>query len=148
MSLARLLLLVPLASLGCSEGAKDGSADDSSDPGVYGLTVHPSVGGQGTSLEVELTASNSFFDYEGTASADFGGTKNAGLVTGIIDGFVYLGTATQAFLFARILPKGEEAKDPAHWIQWPGAMVPVAVVGLGLCLLVWNARPKPGGGGH
>ena len=84
----------------------------------------------------------------GTASADFGGTKNAGLVTGIIDGFVYLGTATQAFLFARILPKGEEAKDPAHWIQWPGAMIPVAVVGLGLCLLVWNARPKPGGGGH
>lgn len=72
MSLARLLLLVPLAAVACSDGEKDGSADDSVDPGVYGLTVHPSVGGQGTTLEVELTASASFFSYEGVASADFG----------------------------------------------------------------------------
>ena len=84
----------------------------------------------------------------GTASMDFGGTKSAGLVTGIIDGFVYLGTGTQALLYSRMLPKGEEAKDPLNWSIWPGAMLPVAAVGLVLCATIWNARPKnraPGG---
>lgn len=82
----------------------------------------------------------------GTASMDFGGTKNAGVVTGIIDGFVYLGTATQAFLYGRILPKGDDAKLVANWEVWPQAMLPLAVLGLLLCATVWNARPKPGGG--
>lgn len=85
----------------------------------------------------------------GTASMDFGGSKNAGIVTGIIDGFVYLGTGTQAFLYGRYLPKDEAAKDPANWAVWPGAMLPVALLGLGLCSLIWNARPKSGSsGGH
>ncbi len=78
----------------------------------------------------------------GTASMDFGGTKNAGVVTGIIDGFVYLGTGTQAFLYARALPKGDAASDPANWLVWPAAMVPVAFVGLALCALIWNAKPQ------
>ena len=77
----------------------------------------------------------------GTASMDFGGKKNAGVVTGIIDGFVYLGTGAQAFLYGATLPKGDLAKDPAAWKIWPGAMLPVAVVGLGLCATIWNARP-------
>lgn len=79
----------------------------------------------------------------GTASMDFGGSKNAGIVTGIIDGFVYLGTGAQALLYGRILPSGDAAKDPASWSQWPGAMIPVAIVGLVLCTRVWNARPQP-----
>lgn len=78
----------------------------------------------------------------GTASMDFGGRKNAGVVTGIIDGFVYLGTGTQAFLYGATLPMGDAAKDPANWRVWPGAMLPVAVVGLALCATIWNARPK------
>lgn len=78
----------------------------------------------------------------GTASMDFGGKKNAGVVTGIIDGFVYLGTGTQAFLYGATLPKGEAAKDPANWQIWPGAMLPVAVVGLILATTIWNARPQ------
>ncbi|MCC6810982.1 MAG: MFS transporter [Deltaproteobacteria bacterium] len=78
----------------------------------------------------------------GTASMDFGGTKNAGIVTGIIDGFVYLGTGTQALLYGNILPKDAAAKEAANWQSWPMAMLPVAVVGFGLCLLVWNARPQ------
>ncbi|HSN97521.1 MAG TPA: MFS transporter [Candidatus Nanopelagicales bacterium] len=78
----------------------------------------------------------------GTASMDFGGKKNAGVATGIIDGFVYLGTGTQAFLYGRILPSGEAAKDPANWSQWPIAMLPVAVLGLILATRVWNARPQ------
>ncbi len=82
----------------------------------------------------------------GTASMDFGGSKNAGVVTGVIDGFVYLGTGTQAFLYGKMLPTGDEAKDPANWAIWPGAMLPVALVGLVLCAQIWNARPKAGGG--
>jgi OPA family glycerol-3-phosphate transporter-like MFS transporter len=78
----------------------------------------------------------------GTASMDFGGKKNAGVVTGIIDGFVYLGTGTQAFLYGSTLPRDEAAKDPANWTIWPGAMLPVAVIGLALCATIWNARPQ------
>ena len=78
----------------------------------------------------------------GTASMDFGGSKNAGVVTGVIDGFVYLGTGTQAFYYARSLPVGEAAKDPANWAVWPNAMIPVAIVGLVLCAAIWNARPQ------
>jgi OPA family glycerol-3-phosphate transporter-like MFS transporter len=81
----------------------------------------------------------------GTASADFGGKKGAGMATGIIDGFVYLGTATQAFVYGRILPKNELAKDAANWISWPVAMIPVAVIGLVLASRVWNARPQKAG---
>ena len=82
----------------------------------------------------------------GTASADFGGTKYAGLVTGVIDGFVYLGGASQAFLYAKILPKGDEAKLADNWAPWIWAMLPVAVLGLVMCAKIWNARPKSGGG--
>ncbi|MCC6558684.1 MAG: MFS transporter [Polyangiaceae bacterium] len=78
----------------------------------------------------------------GTASMDFGGKKNAGVATGIIDGFVYLGTAFQSFLYARILPGGEAAKEAASWRPWPLAMLPVAIVGLILATRVWNARPQ------
>lgn len=89
----------------------------------------------------------------GTASADFGGKKNAGIATGIIDGFVYLGTAAQSVVYgglgpdnARIvnglLPSKEAAKDPASWRMWPVAMLPVAAIGLVLATRVWNAKPK------
>lgn len=87
----------------------------------------------------------------GTASMDFGGTRNAGLVTGIIDGFVYLGTATQAFLYGRYLPAHGTPRehDVSAWTVWPGAMIVMAVVGLALCSRVWNARPQPkGAAGH
>jgi len=79
----------------------------------------------------------------GTASADFGGKKNAGTATGIIDGFVYLGTSLQMFLYGRILPAAPADKDPANWKQWPIAMIPVALIGFILATRMWNARPKP-----
>ncbi|TKD06519.1 MFS transporter [Polyangium fumosum] len=82
----------------------------------------------------------------GTASMDFGGKKNAGVATGIIDGFVYLGTGFQSLLYARILPSGDAAKDPASWKPWPIAMLPVAVVGFLLATRVWNAKPKAAAG--
>jgi OPA family glycerol-3-phosphate transporter-like MFS transporter len=84
----------------------------------------------------------------GTASADFGGTKNAGVVTGIIDGFVYLGSSAQGLYYAKALPAGDLAKDPANWKVWPQAMLPVAVIGLLLCMTIWNARPNKGASAH
>jgi OPA family glycerol-3-phosphate transporter-like MFS transporter len=84
----------------------------------------------------------------GTASADFGGRKGAGMATGIIDGFVYLGGALQAFIYGRLLPKGPEAAIPANWANWPLAMAPVAILGLVLATQVWNARPSNAHAGH
>ncbi|MFO0588265.1 MAG: MFS transporter [Polyangiaceae bacterium] len=89
----------------------------------------------------------------GTASADFGGKKHAGIATGIIDGFVYLGTAAQSVVyggfgpekapwFKGLLPGKEMSKDPANWRAWILAMLPVAVVGGLLATRVWNAKPK------
>jgi len=88
----------------------------------------------------------------GTASMDFGGTKNVGIAVGIIDGFVYLGTAVMSLTYSLLLPKGEidsagmvvgAATDPANWKAWPLAMVPMALIGLVLALRLWNAKPKP-----
>lgn len=84
----------------------------------------------------------------GTASMDFGGKKNVGIVVGIIDGFVYLGTAMQAFVLKSVLPDGELAKDPSSWWTWPAAILPVALIGLLLSSRVWNATAQKGGGGH
>lgn len=86
----------------------------------------------------------------GTASMDFGGSKSAGLVTGVIDGFVYLGTATQAFLYGRMLPASgtAAARDVTSWKVWPGAMIVMAMIGLALCSRVWNARPQPRAAAH
>ena len=84
----------------------------------------------------------------GTASADFGGRKNAGIAVGLIDGFVYLGAALQAQVYGRTLPdKGScAAKDVDNWLAWPIWMIPMAVIGLVLGIVIWGARadkPKP-----
>ena len=77
----------------------------------------------------------------GTASADFGGRKNTGVAVGIIDGFVYLGTGLQSLVVGLVLPQGDAAKTAANWMMWPVAMLPMAIIGLGLCSRVWHARP-------
>jgi OPA family glycerol-3-phosphate transporter-like MFS transporter len=87
----------------------------------------------------------------GTASMDFGGQRNAGIAVGIIDGFVYAGTAVMSITYAIILPEQEldaagnlvgPATDPDNWSAWPIAMVPVAMIGFLFALKVWNAKPK------
>ncbi len=90
----------------------------------------------------------------GTASMDFGGRQNVGVAVGIIDGFVYLGTGVMSFTYAMILPQEKleggklvgEATQPENWIGWPGAMVPVALLGLALTARLWNARANRGAG--
>lgn len=81
----------------------------------------------------------------GTASADFGGKKNAGVATGIIDGFVYAGVGAQSLLMGHLLPDKKDAVAGAliqNWRVWPAAMFVVALVGLILATRVWNAKPK------
>ncbi len=87
----------------------------------------------------------------GTASMDFGGRKNVGIAVGIIDGFVYLGTAVMSFTYAIVLPKEElgeggeligAAADPSNWSAWPIAMIPPSLLGLLLARRVWNATAK------
>lgn len=82
----------------------------------------------------------------GTATMDFGGSKNAGIATGLIDAFVYLGSAVQGFLLGRLLPDAakdaEYAADPDNWSSWPIAMLPFIIIGLLLCFRIWNATVK------
>jgi OPA family glycerol-3-phosphate transporter-like MFS transporter len=81
----------------------------------------------------------------GVASQDFGGRLNTGVAVGLIDGFVYLGSALQDQVYGGVgslLPeKGTEAaKLVSNWQAWPIAMVPVAAIGLALSIRIWNAK--------
>jgi OPA family glycerol-3-phosphate transporter-like MFS transporter len=77
----------------------------------------------------------------GTASMDFGGKKNVGIVVGVIDGMVYLGTSLEAVVLKGVLPKDALAKISSNWWTWPAVILPAAIVGLLLSTRVWNARP-------
>ena len=79
----------------------------------------------------------------------------------LIDGFVYLGSTIQSFLFGALLPpstikdaagckvKNPEAGNIENWHVWPYAMIPVALIGFALALRIWNAKPtKSGSSGH
>ena len=84
----------------------------------------------------------------GTASMDFGGKKNVGLVVGIIDGFVYLGTAAQAGVLKNVLPSGPAQKVATNWSSWPLAMLPLSFIGLVLATRVWNATARGKSAAH
>ena len=77
----------------------------------------------------------------GTASMDFGGKRNVGVVVGVIDGMVYLGTAMEAQVLGYVLPKDAAAKDAHGWWTWPAVILPAALIGLALTTRVWNSRP-------
>ena len=91
-----------------------------------------------------------------TASADFAGKANTGMAVGIIDGFVYIGSTVQSFLYGAMLPASKmrdangclvpnpEAAKIENWSIWPYAMMPVALIGFVLTLRIWNAKPKSG----
>jgi len=90
----------------------------------------------------------------GTASMDFGGRRNVGIAVGIIDGFVYLGTAFMSFTYAFLLPQEQldaagkivgPATNPDNWLAWPVAMIPIAAIGLILAIRVWHAYPQAKG---
>jgi sugar phosphate permease len=71
----------------------------------------------------------------GTASADFGGRKGAATAVGMIDGFVYLGTAAQSMALGYLTERS--------WSYWPWFLMPFALAGFLLCRRIWHARPSP-----
>jgi OPA family glycerol-3-phosphate transporter-like MFS transporter len=71
----------------------------------------------------------------GTATMDFGGRKGAATAVGMIDGFVYLGTAVQSFALGQITSR--------NWAWWPVFLVPFGLIGFLLCRRIWHALPKP-----
>ncbi|HVY61129.1 MAG TPA: MFS transporter [Planctomycetota bacterium] len=84
----------------------------------------------------------------GTATMDFGGRKGAATAVGVIDGFVYLGSATQAYVLGKLLKTSSVTYDAASggvvahgWSRWPLFLVPFSVVGLFLLLRIWHAMP-------
>jgi OPA family glycerol-3-phosphate transporter-like MFS transporter len=106
-----------------------------------------------------------------TASADFAGKKNTGVAVGLIDGFVYVGSMMQSFIYGSYLPVSKirdpigcvvdgipvtyyrfvsnpEAKNIDNWTIWPYAMIPIALVGFLLTLRIWNAKPRKDAAPH
>jgi len=71
----------------------------------------------------------------GTSTMDFGGRKAAATATGMIDGFVYLGTAVQSISLGFL--------TTVNWGWWPPFLIPFAVVGLVLAIRIWFAFPQP-----
>jgi OPA family glycerol-3-phosphate transporter-like MFS transporter len=69
----------------------------------------------------------------GTATMDFGGTKNAGTAVGLIDGCVYLGTGLQAWALGRLTTQS--------WSYWPPFLVPFALIGVLLAIRIRKAIP-------
>ena len=75
----------------------------------------------------------------GTATMDFGGKQGAGTAVGVIDGFVYLGTALQSVALGWLTTRS--------WSYWPLFLFPFGVIGFLLCLRIWHAKPS-GHRGH
>jgi MFS transporter, OPA family, glycerol-3-phosphate transporter len=70
----------------------------------------------------------------GTATQDFGGSKNAGTAVGLIDALVYLGTAVQSMSLGYITAKS--------WRWWPPFLFPFTLIGAVLAARIWHALPE------
>ena len=69
----------------------------------------------------------------GTAAADFGGRKATATCSGIVDGFVYLGTGLQSVSLGYLTGRS--------WLWWPLFLMPFALLGGFVALKIWNELP-------
>ena len=69
----------------------------------------------------------------GTAAADFGGRKATGTASGIVDGFVYLGSGLQSLSLGYI--------TSWNWQFWPIFLAPFALLGTLFAIKIWKALP-------
>ena len=69
----------------------------------------------------------------GTAAADFGGRKATATCSGIVDGFVYLGAGLQSGCVGYL--------SGLSWNWWPIFLIPFAVLGGWIALLIWHELP-------
>ena len=70
----------------------------------------------------------------GTASADFGGRKATATCSGIIDGFVYLGSGVQSIGVGYLVTH-------YSWQWWPIFLMPFALVGGLIAWHIWHELP-------
>ncbi|MBI5629668.1 MAG: MFS transporter [Elusimicrobia bacterium] len=70
----------------------------------------------------------------GTASMDFGGTKAAATVTGLLDGVQYVASGLAGFLLGALL-------DKFGWGAWTCMIMPFSAAGALLMLPLWRATP-------
>jgi OPA family glycerol-3-phosphate transporter-like MFS transporter len=71
----------------------------------------------------------------GTASMDFGGKKAAATAAGLFDGMQYIGGSFVGIGMGFLL-------DRFGWSAWGPSMIAFSVIGGGLMLWLWNARPQ------
>ncbi len=71
----------------------------------------------------------------GTASMDFGGTKAAATVAGLLDGVQYLASGLTGIYLGRFL-------DKHGWGVWTYTLMPFSLVGALLMIRLWNSTPK------
>ena len=71
----------------------------------------------------------------GTASMDFGGTKAAATVTGLLDGIQYVASGLTGIFLGSIL-------DKHGWGIWTYMIMPFSLIGAILMTTLWNATPK------
>lgn len=70
----------------------------------------------------------------GTASMDFGGTRAASTVAGLLDGVQYLASGLTGFLLGYFL-------DRFGWGIWTWSIIPFSVIGALLMTRLWNETP-------
>ena len=66
---------------------------------------------------------------------DFGGTKAAATVTGLLDGIQYVASGLTGFLLGAVL-------DKYGWGVWTPILIPFSLIGGLLMLTLWNSTPK------
>ena len=71
----------------------------------------------------------------GTATADFGGRREAATATGVADGFSKLGSSFQEFALGGLLTK-------ETWIYWPSFLLPFTLFGLFFAIRLWKKLPE------
>lgn len=71
----------------------------------------------------------------GTASMDFGGTRAASTVAGLLDGVQYLASGFTGFLLGHFL-------DKYGWGIWTMSIIPFSVIGAVLMITLWNQTPN------
>ena len=69
----------------------------------------------------------------GTAAADFGGRKATATCSGIVDGFVYLGSSIQSVSLGYLTTR--------DWHFWPLFLAPFALLSLFLGIKIWSRLP-------
>ncbi len=70
----------------------------------------------------------------GTASMDFGGTRAASTVAGLLDGVQYLASGLTGFLMGHFL-------DKWGWASWTYMIMPFSLIGALLMTRLWNVTP-------